>query len=64
MFLLKMKVKWLQQYYEEIFPDLRTELLKLEELKGRQKTDSLSRLTLDYQLNVLKDKGDIMLLPQ
>jgi hypothetical protein len=67
MFLLKMKGKWLQQYYEEIFPDLETELLKdlkAQGIKGRQETESLCRVTLDYQLNVLKNKGDIILLPK
>jgi Leucine-rich repeat (LRR) protein/predicted ATPase len=63
-FLLKMKGKWLQEFYEEIFPGLKTELLKLAELKGRKETDSLCRLTLDYQLKVLKDNEDIILLPK
>jgi hypothetical protein len=63
-FLLKMKGKWLQQFYEELFPELKTEMLKLAELKGRKETDSLCRLTLDYQMNVLKNNGDIILLPK
>jgi hypothetical protein len=63
-FLLKMKGKWLQEFYEEIFPDLKTELLKLAELKGRKETDSLCRLTLDYQIKVLKNNEDIILLPK
>jgi Leucine-rich repeat (LRR) protein len=64
LFLLKMKGKWLQEFYEEIFPGLKKELLQLQELKGRKETDSLCRLTLDYQTKVLKDKGDIILLPK
>jgi hypothetical protein len=62
-----MKGKWLQEFYEEICPDLKTELLgelKAQGINGRQETDSLCRLTLDYQIKVLKDKGDIILLPK
>ena len=44
---------------------MKTKLLKINEKpQKREKTDSLCRLTLDYQLNVLKDKGDIILLPK
>ena len=44
---------------------MKTKLLKINEKPNkREKIDSLCQLTLDYQLNVLKDKGDIILLPK
>ena len=63
-FMLKIKGKWLQQFYEELFPELKRELLKLVELKGRKETDGLCRLILDYQIKLLKNNDDIILLPK
>ncbi len=63
-FMLKIKGKWLQQFYEELFPELKRELLKLAELKGRKETDGLCRLIIDYQIKLLKNNDDIILLPK